>query len=153
MRIILESNQSEDLGDRKVLWHMRSKQELWSQQPAFTRQRPVNNNRGMVFSAQFVPMVEHAAMEYVMPSLSNNCTTTEEWCFLGDACRVVFSRTSQSSQEYPPRGGEFEYLHRSPASRRRRRNRNPVPGGITVPPASGVYKYGNLDLQVGESRI
>jgi hypothetical protein len=27
--------------------------------------------------------------------------------------------------------GELEYLHRSPASRRRRRKGNPVPGGMT----------------------
>jgi hypothetical protein len=35
-----------------------------------------------------------------------------------------------------PRGGGFEYLHRTPASGRRRRKGNPVPGGITVPPCS-----------------
>jgi hypothetical protein len=33
-----------------------------------------------------------------------------------------------------PCGGALEYLHRSPASRRRRRKGNPVPGGITGPP-------------------
>jgi hypothetical protein len=32
--------------------------------------------------------------------------------------------------------GGFEYLHRSPASRRRRRKGNPVSGGITKPPCS-----------------
>jgi hypothetical protein len=48
-----------------------------SEQPAVTRQRPVNN-RGMVFSALSVAMAAHATMEYVMPSLSNNCTATEE---------------------------------------------------------------------------
>jgi hypothetical protein len=32
--------------------------------------------------------------------------------------------------------GGVEYLHRSPASRRRRRKGNPVPGGITGPPCS-----------------
>jgi hypothetical protein len=31
-----------------------------------------------------------------------------------------------------PRGGGFEYLHRIPASRRRRRKGNPVPGDITA---------------------
>jgi hypothetical protein len=30
--------------------------------------------------------------------------------------------------ERPPSGGRFQYLHRSPASRRRRRKGNPVPG-------------------------
>jgi hypothetical protein len=61
-----------------------------SQQPAVTRQRPVNN-RGMVFSAQSVPMAAHATMEYVMHSLSNNCTATEERCFLRGPCRDVIS--------------------------------------------------------------
>jgi hypothetical protein len=34
-------------------------------------------------------------------------------------------------------GGGLEYLHRNPASRKRRRKGNPVPGGITGPPCSG----------------
>jgi hypothetical protein len=46
-------------------------------------------------------------------------------------------------------GGELEYLHRSPASHKRRHKMNPVPGGITGPPCSWGYKYGNLALQVG----
>jgi hypothetical protein len=33
-------------------------------------------------------------------------------------------------------GGGIEYLHRSPASRRRRRKGNPVPGDTTGPPCS-----------------
>jgi hypothetical protein len=64
-----------------------------SQQPAVTWQRPVNN-RGMAFSAQSVPMAEHATMECVMPSLSNNCTATEKRCFLSGPFRDVISRTS-----------------------------------------------------------
>jgi hypothetical protein len=35
-----------------------------------------------------------------------------------------------------PCGGGLEYLHRSPASRKRRRKGNPVPGGISGPPCS-----------------
>jgi hypothetical protein len=35
-----------------------------------------------------------------------------------------------------PRGGGFEYFHRSLASRKRRRKEKPVPGGITGPPYS-----------------
>jgi hypothetical protein len=46
-----------------------------SQQPTITRQRPVNN-RGMVLSVQSVPTSAHATIEYIMPSLSNNCTST-----------------------------------------------------------------------------
>jgi hypothetical protein len=39
-----------------------------------------------------------------------------------------------------PCGGGVEYLHRSPASRRRRRKGNPVPGDINGPPCSwGIY--------------
>jgi hypothetical protein len=44
-----------------------------SQQPAVTRQRPVKNNRRMVFSAHSVPMATRTTTEYVMPTLNNNC--------------------------------------------------------------------------------
>jgi hypothetical protein len=44
--------------------------------------------------------------------------------------------------EASPCGGWLEYLHRSPASRRRRQKGSPVPGG---------YKYRGLALQVGGS--
>jgi hypothetical protein len=37
-------------------------------------------------------------------------------------------------QASPRGGGGFEYLHRSPASRRKRRQGDTVPGGITGPP-------------------
>jgi hypothetical protein len=37
-----------------------------SQKPAVTRQRSVNNNREIVFSAQSVSMAAHATMEHVM---------------------------------------------------------------------------------------
>jgi hypothetical protein len=63
-----------------------------SQQPAVTRQRPINNNIGMVFPAQSVAMAAHEIMEYVMPSLSNNCTATEEQFYLRGPCRNVISR-------------------------------------------------------------
>jgi hypothetical protein len=56
-----------------------------SQQPAITRQQSINN-RSMVFSEQSVTMAAHATVEYIMPSLSNNCTATEEWCFLCSPC-------------------------------------------------------------------
>jgi hypothetical protein len=65
-----------------------------SQQPTVTKQRPVNNNKWMVFSAQFVLMDVHSIIEYVMPSLSNNFTVTEERCFLRGPCWDVISRTS-----------------------------------------------------------
>jgi hypothetical protein len=44
------------------------------------------------------------------------------------------------------RGDWFKYLNRGPASRRKRRRGNPVPGGITGP-IPGVHKYGDLALQ------
>jgi hypothetical protein len=47
----------------------------------------------------------------------------------------------------PPCGGESEYLHHNPVSRKRWQKGYPVPGGITV---AGGYKYGDLGLQVGE---
>jgi hypothetical protein len=48
------------------------------QQLAITSQWPVNNNRGIVFSAQSMLMAANATTEYIMPLLSNNCTTAEE---------------------------------------------------------------------------
>jgi hypothetical protein len=50
---------------------------------------------------------------------------------------------------FNPCGGRFEYLNRSPASRRRRRKGNPVPGGITRPPCSWGIWTRDLALQVG----
>jgi hypothetical protein len=44
--------------------------------------------------------------------------------------------------------GGLEYLHLSPASRRRRRKGRPVPEGITGPPCHWGYKYRGLVLQV-----
>jgi hypothetical protein len=49
-------------------------------------------------------------------------------------------------------GGGFGYLHRIPASRRRRRKWNSVPGGITGPPCSYI-NTGTWPSRLGESRI
>jgi hypothetical protein len=49
---------------------------LESHQPAVTRQQPIN--RGMAFCMQSMLMAEHATVEYIIPSLSQNCTATEE---------------------------------------------------------------------------
>jgi hypothetical protein len=71
-----------------ILWHICSMQELWSDsKQAVTKQRPVNNSRGILFSAQSMPMAAYAAMKYFMPLQSNNCTATEEQCFL---CRLYW---------------------------------------------------------------
>jgi hypothetical protein len=47
----------------------------------------------MVFPARSVPMLAYAAMENVIPPLSDNRTVTEEQCFLRGPCRDVISRT------------------------------------------------------------
>lgn len=57
--------------------------------------------------------------------------------------------------EAPLCGGRFEYLHRSPASRRRQQKWNPVPGDIIGPPYSWGIKiqgpgppgWGSLESQ------
>jgi hypothetical protein len=49
----------------------------------------------------------------------------------------------RNQADHTRRGGGFEYLHRSPASRRSWRKGNPVPGGITGPPCSwGIWGPG-----------
>jgi hypothetical protein len=65
-----------------------------SQQPAVTRQRPINNNRRMIFSGQSVPMAGHETVECVIPSLGNNSTATVEQCFLRGPLWDVISGTS-----------------------------------------------------------
>jgi hypothetical protein len=64
-----------------------------SQQLAVSMQRPLNN-RGMVFSVQSVLMAAHAATEYIIPSLSNNFTATEEQCFMHGTYQDIISRNS-----------------------------------------------------------
>jgi hypothetical protein len=51
--------------------------------------------------------------------------------------------------KYTPCGGRLEYLHRSPASRRRRRKGNPVPGGITGPPCHWDINTGTWSSRFG----
>jgi hypothetical protein len=46
-------------------------------------------------------------------------------------------------------GGGIEYLHRSPASRKRQRKGNQCPGAYLGHPVLERYKYGDLALQVG----
>jgi hypothetical protein len=49
----------------------------------------------------------------------------------------------KSEPETTPCGGGLEYLHRCPASRKRRQKGNPVPGGIPGPPCSwGIWIRG-----------
>jgi hypothetical protein len=53
-------------------------------------------------------------------TVGRNVTSTSIILFIGDT----------------PCGGGIESLHRSPASRKRRRKVNPMPGGISGPPCS-----------------
>jgi hypothetical protein len=71
---------------------------IGSQKLAVTRQQSIHNNRGMVFSAQSVPMAAHATMEYVMPSQNNHCTLTEERCFLRSLCQDDINRVSATNR-------------------------------------------------------
>jgi hypothetical protein len=58
------------------------------------------------------------------PSRANIFFTQSRFCL----CLIAFSSV------IPPCGGGFEYFHRIPASRWRRRKGNPVPRAITGPP-------------------
>jgi hypothetical protein len=59
-----------------ILCHVNSKQESWDH-----KSRPVNNDKGMLFSAQPIPMAPHAAKEYVTSSLSKNFSVTGDGVF------------------------------------------------------------------------
>jgi hypothetical protein len=79
-----------------------------------------------------------------------NCQTAINiWSWAPDGARhqdLLTDRQSQCDFDFVRSDSEggFEYLHRSSASRRRRRKGNPVPGG---------YKYRDLASRLGESRI
>jgi hypothetical protein len=59
--------------------------------------------------------------------------------FLCVTTQSYIGRTTQDQVSLPC-GGGVEYLHRRPASRRRRLKGNPVPGCITGPPCSWGIK-------------
>jgi hypothetical protein len=59
-------------------------------------------------------------------------TRSVPWCHNLDQLVVEDSGVSRGA----PASRRVQYLHRSPASRRRRRKGNPVPRGITGPPCS-----------------
>jgi hypothetical protein len=60
-----------------------------------------------------------------------------------------FKDQGNRTDENFPCGGGLEYLHRGPASGKRRQKGNPAPGGISAPPVPGGYKHGDQALQVG----
>jgi hypothetical protein len=82
----------------------------------------------------------HACIQDTRPSNVNDNSVT--YVFHGKLLftlmykLTVGSCNSIFSNESIPCGGGFEYLHRSPASRRRRRKGNSIAGVITMPPCS-----------------
>lgn len=90
-----------------------------SQHPAFTREWPTNDNRGMMFSVQSMRTAAYARMEYVI-SLSNNCLQQRnsvlcevragvvmawvESFWLWRAGRVSWSDPSQNESQHVNRG-------------------------------------------------
>jgi hypothetical protein len=55
----------------------------------------------------------------------------------------------QKSRRGIPRAGGLEYLHRSPASRKRRQQGTQCPGVYLAYPIPEGYKYGDLAFLVG----
>jgi hypothetical protein len=43
----------------------------------------------MVVFMQSMLMAAHATVEYVMPSVSNSCTATKEWCFYAVCAEIL----------------------------------------------------------------
>jgi hypothetical protein len=86
-RVTIFSNRTREIwiSDKYTLAYSVEARVVESQQPAVARQWPLNNNIVMVLSALLI--AEHATMEYAMPSLSYNCTATEERYFLCGPCR------------------------------------------------------------------
>jgi hypothetical protein len=73
-----------------ILWHV---DPLLGNDRETNRQRPVNSNKGMAFSA---PMAARATMD----------AATEERCFLCGPCLEVISRTSSERQCSAAQGSE-----------------------------------------------
>jgi DNA-binding Lrp family transcriptional regulator len=73
-----------------------------------------------------------------VPAVTDTRATIEvllEIMFYTWSVQRGYKEDKLSNNSYPC-GGGVEYPHRSPASGRRRRKGNPVPGGISVPPCS-----------------
>jgi hypothetical protein len=62
-----------------------------------------------------------------------NCSTR---CVLCGPCRIKYLLCIERKVGLHPVWRRVEYLHRSPASCKRRQTENPLPGGITRPPCS-----------------
>jgi hypothetical protein len=80
-----------------------------------------------------------------LPHFSQNLVKTSSnyyWILLKHSFQLIFRVSGipwfLGLSAVSPCGGEFEYLHRNPASGRRRQKGNSVPG---------AYKYGDLALQ------
>jgi hypothetical protein len=86
LKYLMTALQNPELDTIYILAYSLKARIMESQQPAVTRQQPVNNKTGMVFSARSVSIAAHGIIKYVMPLLSNNRTATEEQCFLLGPC-------------------------------------------------------------------
>jgi hypothetical protein len=91
--------------------------------------------------------------KHVSATTSNNGNMVGNGVFVGSALGL-YNDDLRPAQMIPC-GGGVQYLHRTLASRRRRRKGNPVPGGITGPPCSrgiqirgpGTPGWGNLESE------
>jgi hypothetical protein len=96
-----------------------------SQQPAFTGQQPLNNNIRMVLAAQSVPMSTYTTMQSHCNGGTLFSTRSVPKCYKQGNLVLAVSLPSKPS---------FEYVHRIPASCRKWRKGNPVPGSIVGHP-------------------
>jgi hypothetical protein len=63
-----------------------------SQQPAISRQRPINSRNGVFCVVRADGCARNNGI--VMPPLSNKCSATDELCFLRSPCQNVISRAT-----------------------------------------------------------
>jgi hypothetical protein len=100
---------------------------MWTQQQAVTRQRHANN-RKIVFSAQSVSMAALATLEYILPLLCNSFSVIEERRVLRGLLPGYYKQDKLAVEAKMSCGGGLKYLHRRPASRKRRQKGTQCPG-------------------------
>jgi hypothetical protein len=111
------------------------------------------NMRYLVTAGKHVNNTRAIARERIRMQRSRYCwTITKETVFSMSFVPKCYKQGQSSSgfEVEKPCGGGFRYLHRSPASRRRRRKGNPVPGGISRPHCSwgpGPPGCGSLEYE------
>jgi hypothetical protein len=96
----------------------------------------VHDNRREVFSVvRTTHVVAQRCGKHISAAVNRHATIEEAVFSVMGAARLYNEDLTYLKLE-TSYGGGFEYFHRSPASRKRRRKGNPVPGGITGPPCS-----------------